>query len=94
MRDDECVSSACNMAKVAELKQKLNQLIKSGINVELHADYSVRRDDSVPHAPAIPLTLTSEQFKLAVRNALRYFPPHMHSLLAKEFSEELTNFGN
>lgn len=50
-------------------------------------------DPSVNHAPARKQVLNREEKKLAVRNALRYFPPDMHRLLAKEFARELKNYG-
>jgi urocanate hydratase len=31
---------------------------------------------------------------LAVRNALRYFPPATHVQLAKEFADELKDYGH
>lgn len=48
-----------------------------------------RLDPSVDHAPARPLSLTFEEKALALRNALRYFPAHLHAELAGEFAEEL-----
>lgn len=52
-------------------------------------------DPSVAHAPKriIDHLLSKEEKKLAVRNALRYFPIKWHNTLAIEFSEELKNFG-
>ena len=46
-------------------------------------------DATVPHAPGRAITLSEEQTKLALRNALRYFPQRMHAELAPEFLEEL-----
>ncbi len=37
--------------------------------------------------------LTTEEKKLAVRNALRYFPQDLHEVLAPEFRDELETFG-
>jgi urocanate hydratase len=47
------------------------------------------------HAPKrnIEGILSAEEKKLAVRNALRYFPPHFHKTLAAEFLEELEHYG-
>lgn len=42
-------------------------------------------DSSVSHAPKRITNLDVEGEKQAVRNALRYFPPQVHSILAKEF---------
>lgn len=50
-------------------------------------------DPSVDHAPPRPLLLSAEDRELAVRNALRYFPPHLHRTLAPEFARELEESG-
>ncbi len=54
-----------------------------------------RRDHSVPHAPKriIDDVLSEAEKKLAVRNALRYFPPKFHKVLAREFRDELERYG-
>ena len=49
--------------------------------------------DSVDHAPARRQILTNHEKKLALRNALRYFPKKLHKILAIEFMEELETFG-
>lgn len=51
------------------------------------------RDPAAPHAPARCHNLTCEEKRLAVRNALRYFPPRTHATLAPEFAAELEDFG-
>ncbi len=50
-------------------------------------------DKSVSHAPKRKDILTPEEKRLALRNALRYFPKHLHAELAKEFAEELKAYG-
>ena len=50
-------------------------------------------DDTVSHAPKRKDILTLEEKKLAVRNALRYFHPRHHEVLAAEFYDELVRFG-
>ncbi|HEY0655706.1 MAG TPA: urocanate hydratase [Chryseosolibacter sp.] len=50
-------------------------------------------DESVSHAPKRKDILTSQEKKLAVRNALRYFPAKHHAILAQEFFDELNLFG-
>ncbi|MEI8007648.1 MAG: urocanate hydratase [Bacteroidota bacterium] len=50
-------------------------------------------DKGVSHAPVRKDLLNSEEKKLAVRNALRYFPASFHEVLAKEFAEELRRYG-
>jgi len=47
----------------------------------------------VDHAPARRQILTQEEKKLALRNALRYFPKHLHSELSSEFAQELNTYG-
>jgi len=50
-------------------------------------------DLSVSHAPKRKDILTPEEKKLAVRNALRYFHPKYHNVLAPEFLAELQTYG-
>lgn len=50
-------------------------------------------DNRVSHAPKRKDVLTEEEKKLAIRNALRYFPKEQHSILAPEFAAELKNYG-
>ncbi|MDX1388708.1 MAG: urocanate hydratase [Acidobacteriota bacterium] len=52
-----------------------------------------REDPDVDHAPARPQALDREGKKLALRNALRYFPEELHAALAREFAEELATDG-
>ena len=50
-------------------------------------------DPEVNHAPRRKDILTSEEKKLALKNALRYFPGKFHPVLAPEFLEELNRTG-
>jgi len=50
-------------------------------------------DTSVNHAPRRRDLLTTDEKKLALRNALRYFPVHLHGVLAPEFAAELHDRG-
>ena len=50
-------------------------------------------DTSVSHAPNRKDILTTEEKKLAIKNALRYFPENLHPELAIEFAEELKEYG-
>ena len=50
-------------------------------------------DHSVNHAPRRKDILNETEKKLAVRNALRYFHPKHHQVLAVEFRKELEDFG-
>lgn len=50
-------------------------------------------DQDINHAPRRKDILTRDEKKLALRNALRYFPKKFHAVLAKEFAEELESYG-
>lgn len=50
-------------------------------------------DTSVSHAPVRKDSLSKEEKKLSLRNALRYFPEEWHAELAVEFLEELQTYG-
>lgn len=50
-------------------------------------------DPLVNHAPRRKDILTPEEKELALRNALRYFPAHLHASLAPEFARELADYG-
>lgn len=50
-------------------------------------------DASINHAPKRKAILNNDERKLALQNALRYFPSRHHALLAKEFLEELNTYG-
>ncbi|GIQ96457.1 MAG: hypothetical protein CM15mP1_3530 [Methanobacteriota archaeon] len=47
----------------------------------------------VDHAPKRRQILTEKEKRLAIKNALRYFPKEQHKSLATEFAEELDSFG-
>lgn len=65
--------------------------IQQGIPNELPSKKEV--DNTVSHAPKRKEILTAEEKKLALKNALRYFEAKHHPILAKEFAEELENYG-
>lgn len=65
--------------------------IKEGIPKELPPKQN--RDESVPHAPVRKKILNQEERKLAIKNALRYFPKDWHQELAQEFADELDTYG-
>ncbi len=50
-------------------------------------------DKEINHAPKRKDILTAEEKKLALRNALRYFPKKFHATLAPEFVKELQTYG-
>lgn len=50
-------------------------------------------DTDINHAPIRKDILSREEKKLALKNALRYFPAKDHPVLAPEFAEELKKYG-
>ena len=50
-------------------------------------------DTTVNHAPKRKEILSAEEKVLAIKNALRYFPQEHHEVLAKEFAQELKDYG-
>ena len=71
--------------------KEFQQSIREGIPAELPAQKPY--DPEVNHAPKRKDILTREEKKLAIRNALRYFEPRHHAVLAREFAEELEKYG-
>ena len=69
----------------------LKQAILQGIPSEIPEKRNINAN--ISHAPNRKNVLNKEGKKLAIRNALRYFPEHMHTILAPEFAEELTTYG-
>lgn len=50
-------------------------------------------DKDINHAPRRKEILSDDDKKLALRNALRYFPAKFHAQLAPEFAKELQDYG-
>jgi urocanate hydratase len=50
-------------------------------------------DLNLNHAPKRKEILSNDEKKLALKNALRYFPVELHVVLAPEFAEEMKQFG-
>jgi urocanate hydratase len=65
--------------------------IIKGIPTEIPA--SKEYDQNINHAPKRKDILNSEEKKLALKNALRYFPADQHNFLSKEFAQELKTYG-
>ena len=65
------------------MELNFSELISLGIPLQLPLSKSL--DSSVPHAPVRPQVLSVKEKKLAIRNALRYFPERWHAELAEEF---------
>ncbi|NJM24854.1 MAG: urocanate hydratase, partial [Bacteroidia bacterium] len=73
------------------MSNKFHEQLLEGIPAELPPAKPL--DGSVSHAPKRKDILIPEEKKLAVRNALRYFHPRHHAVLAKEFAHELQTYG-
>ena len=67
------------------------QAIKQGIPDKLPEPKTYNPD--INHAPPRRNILNDEEKKLAIRNALRYFPKEWHETLAPEFADELKKYG-
>lgn len=50
-------------------------------------------DVTINHAPKRKEVLSTDEKKLALKNALRYFPKEQHSILAPEFAQEMKEYG-
>jgi urocanate hydratase len=68
-----------------------HQAILEGIPSEIPAkkEYEV----AINHAPKRKDILRADEKKLAIQNALRYFPKNQHAELIKEFYQELKEYG-
>lgn len=66
-----------------QILQGIPDILPSAPTYDLQANHAPKRKD----------ILTAEEKKLAVRNALRYFHPKHHAILAKEFYQELQDYG-
>ena len=65
--------------------------IMAGIPSDLPAVRVYEKE--INHAPKRKEILSQEEKKLALKNALRYFPKKQHAELAKEFANELETYG-
>ena len=72
---------------MTDFKKAILQGIPSKIPPKKNINYKIS------HAPIRKDILTKEEKKLAICNALRYFPEHMHPILANEFADELRKYG-
>jgi urocanate hydratase len=50
-------------------------------------------DVTINHAPKRKEVLSTDEKKLALKNALRYFPKEQHRILAPEFAQEMKEYG-
>lgn len=72
-------------------KEEFRAVVAEGIPSKLPAPKP--RDPEINHAPRRKDILSNEEKKLALRNALRYFPKELHKELAPEFAQELADYG-
>lgn len=72
-------------------KEEFRAVVAEGIPSKLPAPKP--RDPEINHAPRRKDILSDEEKKLALRNALRYFPKELHKELAPEFAQELVDYG-
>lgn len=72
-------------------KEEFKKLILQGIpgNLPSPAVY----EENINHAPIRKQILSIDEKKLALKNALRYFPTKFHTELAPEFKYELETYG-
>ena len=72
---------------MTDFKESILKGIPSGIPKKKEPKSNINR------APKRKDILTREEKKLAIKNALRYFPKHLHKELAQEFADELKEYG-
>ncbi|WP_432463523.1 urocanate hydratase [Agarivorans sp. QJM3NY_33] len=72
-------------------EQSFKDMILEGIPKILPAKRA--RNENLSHAPKRKDILTKTEKKLAIKNALRYFPEAHHQELAEDFYQELETYG-
>ncbi|KAH9527020.1 Urocanate hydratase [Dermatophagoides farinae] len=71
------------------------ECLRHGIPIDPLPEYDGKRNVNIVHAPNRLHNLNNYHDKqLAIDNALRYFPCHLHSLLSVEFRNELDQYGH
>lgn len=71
--------------------EAFHQDILQGIPVQIPSEKEY--DTNINHAPKRKNILSADEKKLALRNALRYFPKEQHEILIKDFLFELESYG-
>ena len=68
---------------------------KEQIQIGIPSNLPIKKklSNSYSHAPKRKQILSTNEKKLALRNALRYFPANQHEILIPEFLHELNNLG-
>ena len=69
----------------------MRAFVGEGIPTSIPVHPGISHD--VDHAPKRRQILTKKEKRLALKNALRYFPEEQHTLLAGEFAKELDDYG-
>ena len=77
--------------KIIMEKDTFQKLISQGIPAELPQPKIYETE--INHAPKRKDILSADEKKLALKNALRYFPSKHHEVLSKEFADELVKYG-
>ena len=72
---------------IPEFQQDILQGIPRELPIKTEYDFSIN------HAPKRKQILSKVETRLALENALRYFPKQFHAELAPEFLQELINYG-
>lgn len=89
------IKKRINLAKMSvEVELSISEFqreLTEGLPVALPAKKLL--NNSVSHAPNRKDILSTQEKKLALRNALRYFPAEQHAELLPEFKSELEDYG-
>ncbi len=72
-------------------KEEFQEQVRAGIPHQLPPRKAYQPE--INHAPKRKDILSKPEKIQAVKNALRYFPPHQHAILAPEFAHELNTYG-
>lgn len=85
------MNSVINQATLAMTQHEFENDILQGIPTQIPAQKEY--ETAINHAPKRKEILTAEEKRLALANALRYFPKEQHAELAVDFAEELEKYG-
>ena len=89
-----CCDNDCKHCPYKKKKMKKNSFFKSikeGIPKEIPSKKEYK--SNINHAPKRKKILNQKETKLALQNALRYFPKKQHKVLINEFYCELKEYG-
>lgn len=81
--------------KFYEVENMTNDQFKAAILAGIPNELPPKKeyDPTINHAPKRKKILSPDEEKLALKNALRYFPAKFHAELIPEFKEELETYG-